>query len=234
MRSLAVNRVFSALCAVLALMPLPALADACPTEAAPFFELSVQSGPVAIDHSKGKNAINSMDNEGHKWDGPSDARGNEGRGEWKRIGITDSRIIVKTGAEIRMLRLADGSYCGSFAKVTLETGFKGQTIYLPREFSPESCAYKAVLAHEQQHVSINQKAFEEFLPLIQQQGETLMQRFSPVRAATASAAQAALQKQFERLDFSVFNDMRTAQEERNKAIDTSESYRALEQQCSEW
>lgn len=222
-------------CALLIGGVLPAVAGSCPTEPPPVFEVIEQYGPEIIDHSKSKDFINGLLNNGVPWSGPSDGKKMaNGNYEWKRIGLTKSDFLVATSADAKIVNLPDGTFCGYLSKIRMTTGYKEQRIYIPREFQEGSCAYQAILAHERQHVSINTQTLKEYVPQVRRDGAKKAEQLKGVQSSNSSSLQAMLKKQFNGIDLSLFESMRKTQDERNNAIDTSESYSALQQQCPDW
>ena len=128
----------------IALVLLPAVAAAELT-----VDVRTGSSRPVIDTSKSRAQIQAIDKE-----------------RFSRVtGLTVSKLVI--GIESRyQLRGRPGSWCIKDIHAIVTVRFQPVTVYIPREFFPGSCAYRAISAHEMKHVRANHRVIQKVTPLI--------------------------------------------------------------------
>ncbi len=103
------------------------------------------SGTANIDNGKSQSAIQSLS-------------GIEGSSHGARVpmalGLTLTQVMTSSRLTVAVTTAGwGGRKCASLQAVSIDFGFSPHTIYIPREFAPNSCAYNAIYSHEIQHVN---------------------------------------------------------------------------------
>jgi len=76
--------------------------------------------------------------------------------------------------------------------VEVNLGYRRPTIYIVNDLSPDSCEYKVVLRHEQQHQQISVMALEHFVPQMRRAMEANLSAVLPRAVASEAAADAEI------------------------------------------
>jgi hypothetical protein len=76
------------------------------------------------------------------------------------LGLTETKIKVESQWAWQLLTEAGGSTCLR-PSALIFVSVNPQTVYIAKEFSPGSCAFKEIAQHELRHVSANQKQMEQ-------------------------------------------------------------------------
>ena len=150
------------------------------------------------------------------------------------LGLTKNPTFVRL-VDFRTvnLPLGDGRYCVWVTGVTAQMGDPREDVYIAANYPEGSCEYDAVMRHENRHVAINLEGLREWVPSVRAAlSEAAARRFPVIADSLGGGRQVgALLFDAVRPLFALMNeDLRR----RNAAIDTPESYRATQAECSNW
>ncbi len=110
-------------------------------------------------------------------------------------------------------------------------------IFVPVEYQPDSCPYKEIKEHEEQHVQILREAHAQFLENLKRMlgaPGALHDGSSPIQAATMDEAKAQLSDEMQRTLDDFIKDFSDTLARRQREIDTPENYAAIQSRCPEW
>jgi hypothetical protein len=151
----------------------------------------------------------------------------------RALGITYAQTLfsLQGATTVKPVR---GGYCIYIDKVEAAFGWKRMDVYVAAEFKPGTCEYRAVLDHENQHVSINNGALREFAPRVRAALEKVLSEQQPIfhgdgQAGTDAALEAVQDRMSGYLD--QFQQL-TAQ--RNAPLDSDNNYGETAKLCSNW
>jgi hypothetical protein len=150
------------------------------------------------------------------------------------LGLTHSFITPRLGAATKYKKIAPGKYCLRLDRVSLKFGAQRTSIYIDRKYKKGSCAYKAIMKHEMEHVRINEKVIADYVPKIKRE---LKERAASIRPFYTknpkSAGRSIANRLLLELDplLDEFNEVRIAA---NDVIDTQQSYAATQAMCTDW
>lgn len=212
------------LAVVLTALPLAARAQGCQGMAgAAEFRLNAQMPPPQYRHTQTRSQLSAVQGHGHMSSDRSHA------------GLTQTRTAFAVRPQIEYRTLPGGRLCARVRAVEAEWRMTVFTVDVAAEYAPGSCPYEQILRHENEHVTIHQRAFATAereirfrLAELARQTQAFVFTGSPKQAAEQvaarfmAAAQPAIQG-YER---------ETARE--NGAIDTPTNYRAVSARCRDW
>ncbi|MEX1034513.1 MAG: hypothetical protein WDZ54_01050 [Sneathiella sp.] len=150
------------------------------------------------------------------------------------LGLTHSAIGPSLGVATKYKIIERGKYCLRLDWVKLTFGARKTNVYIDRKYRKDTCAYKAILAHELEHVRINERVIKEYLPIITRELEA---RAAGIRPFYTKNSKVAGQSIVNRLMFELdpmleeFNKARMAA---NDLIDTPAAYAATQAKCIDW
>ncbi|MCF8466160.1 MAG: hypothetical protein K9G33_02040 [Sneathiella sp.] len=150
------------------------------------------------------------------------------------LGLTHSSIGPSIGASTKYKQLKSGQYCLRLETVKLTFGARKTDIYIDRKYRNDTCAYQAILEHEEEHVRINKKMIDEYLPKIT---EVLTERAAAIRPFFTKHPKDAGKSIVNRLLFEldpVLTEFNEARKKANDVIDTRDSYAATQAKCDDW
>lgn len=196
----------------------PSLPEACPQVQPAITAYALDSG-VAIDHSKGREELAGL-------------IGQKAFPGFYMQGLTDVTYATQPRFVIESHELADGRWCSSLRRATVEFGLGGPAnVHIAREIPEGSCRYVTVLAHEMQHVGISQRAVAEASDDIRTQIEDASRRLSPSYGKSAEASSELLKASLMKVVNEVTQKHIARAEMENASIDTRRSYEILSAQC---
>tara|TARA_E500000305_G_scaffold110138_1_gene117166 strand:+ start:833 stop:1579 length:747 start_codon:yes stop_codon:yes gene_type:complete len=150
------------------------------------------------------------------------------------LGLTHSSIGPSLGVATKHAELRGGKNCLRLDWVRLTFGARKTNVYIDRKYRKSSCAYKAVFAHEMEHVRINERVIEEYLPIITKE---LEERAAEVRPFYTKSSKDAGRSIVNRLMFELdplLKEFNAARMAANDLIDTPAAYAATQAQCTDW
>ena len=150
------------------------------------------------------------------------------------LGLTHSSIGPSLGVATKHAVLEAGKSCLRLDGIKLTFGARKTNVYIDRKYRKSSCAYKAILAHEMEHVRINDRVIEEYLPIITRE---LEERAAGVRPFYTKNPKEAGRSIVNRLMFEldpVLKEFNKARMAANDLIDTPAAYAATQAKCTDW
>ena len=154
------------------------------------------------------------------------------------LGFTESEF--KSSIELHTVIYEDEEkICVFLSAVHFSLGYSHQKVFIDERYPAHSCAYQAILDHENEHVAINEQVLQKYKPQI---FDALQRYYSDTRplmlyrGAEVDAAVDAwlVQKRSPPKISSFKRRIQKEREKANKAIDTPKSYRRVRQRCSDW
>ncbi|MAZ02103.1 MAG: hypothetical protein CMN56_03090 [Sneathiella sp.] len=150
------------------------------------------------------------------------------------LGLTHSSIGPSLGVATKYKALEAGQNCLRLDWVKLTFGARKTNVYIDRKYRKSSCAYKAILKHEMEHVRINERVIEEYLPIITNE---LEERAAGVKPFYTKSPKDAGRSIVNRLMFEldpVLEEFNKARMAANDLIDTPAAYAETQAKCTDW
>lgn len=150
------------------------------------------------------------------------------------LGLTYSFITPRLGAATKYKRVKSGKYCLRLDRVSLKFGAQKTSIYIDRKYKKGTCAYKAIMAHELEHVRINERVIADYVPKIKRE---LTERAASIRPFFTKSPKTAGKSIANRLLLELdplLDEFNVIRMKANDVIDTQESYAATQAKCSDW
>jgi hypothetical protein len=155
----------------------------------------------------------------------------------KRPGVRNGYVLGLTRTESRVAIQVDGTLLASpdgraecvMPRIAVTLYYQPIVVYVSREFEPESCAYREILAHEMRHL----KSYLDYLPKVEEQVRTrLGGRFSgkPLYARTGESRM-LLQREIDRNWMPYIKGEMGRVEKLQATIDSPAEYARLSKVC---
>ena len=171
------------------------------------------------------------------------------------LGIADLDRRAPHGPGKRVLGLADtglefgwsvrfewqprgAGYCFWVRRTELAIRHPSPDIYIAREYRRDfrSCPYRAILAHERQHMSTSRKQIDRFVPRLRWVLTSLRIPTGerPIFVTSAEAAKSEVRALMKELAEPLFREIGQALSAEQAKLDTPASYRRLRKACKNW
>lgn len=150
------------------------------------------------------------------------------------LGLTYSFITPRLGAATKYKPAKSGKYCLRLDRVSLKFGAQKTSIYIDRKYKKGTCAYEVILAHEREHVRINERIIADYVPKIKRE---LTERAASIRPFYTKSPKTAGKSIANRLLLELdplLDEFNVARMDANDVIDTQESYAATQAKCRDW
>ncbi|HVM31641.1 MAG TPA: hypothetical protein VMU88_00765 [bacterium] len=129
------------------------------------------------------------------------------------------------------------SYKVWLQEVTVQFGYKSLAVYVTNGYAPESCAFKATLSHENDHVGIHRQLYLKYQGILRQALENnsaLPDEAHAVMASSLDEGKAMLESRISAILDPIFQRYRQEVADQQGELDTPENYWTLHNQCPEW
>jgi hypothetical protein len=151
----------------------------------------------------------------------------------RALGVTSSEIGLSMEARTTSLKVSSG-YCVYLTSVDVRFGYQSMEVYIASEYRPQTCEYRVILDHENQHVAINRNGIREYAPRLRQVLEQRLQRMEPRFTANAQVStDRKLSDLKEALD-PTMDELQSILARRNAVIDNDNNYAAVAEMCKNW
>ena len=155
----------------------------------------------------------------------------------KRPGVRNGFVLGLTRTESRVAIQVDGTLLASpdgraecvMPRIAVTLYYQPIVVYVGREFEPESCAYREILAHEMRHL----KSYLDYLPKVEERVRArLGGRFAgkPLYARTGES-RILLQREIDRSWMPYIKGEMGRVEKLQAAIDSPQEYARLSKVC---
>lgn len=146
-------------------------------------------------------------------------------------GITIDRTEAR--AELTLARVERGEErCVALSVLHGEVRSTELSVLIDRSYPPGSCQYEAILAHERQHVRISREALEHLASLLERRLRQVAERWSGRWLAAGQEKQ--MRDEVDRALTEATSGASEQADQRNRTIDSPETYAAVQAKCGRW
>jgi hypothetical protein len=151
------------------------------------------------------------------------------------IGLTESGLFAKVFTTFT-LQSSNRSKktCVTPESIRLEYGFGKTPVLIDRRYRPGSCEYRAVLAHEMAHIQIMNDKSRGYSSWVRRKITQKVGTVKPVLTKRPRRVQKKMAAQMKKMAASLINRISKSLAVAHQVIDTPESYRRTQSQCSNW
>ena len=149
------------------------------------------------------------------------------------IGITSAEFRLGIDMEYRIGRIGS-EFCVIPIAITIEVGYPIMEVSIDNRYRPGTCPYRVILAHENRHVQINHSMLQTHLGNFRAFVNNAVRSRFPLRTATSEMA---VRLAFDHVQAGARRAQERMVRERNQQharLDSAESYRRANAQCSDW
>jgi len=149
-----------------------------------------------------------------------------------RPDVGEFEVAYEIGVTLQRVRR--GVVCVWLRKLDLRLGYASTTIYLDRRYRRGSCAYEAVLEHENEHVAINHRTFRQFIPRVRRGLERALRAKQVIAVRDEDAAQGVYGAVVDDALAPHLARFEAARERLHAQLDSPASYAQLQDRCRDW
>ncbi len=160
--------------------------------------------------------------------------GKETKRGWYPLGLTQAEMRIDMRLGVRVVPVSGRRFCAVPKSVEVTAGFPTFVIYIDHKYRRGSCAYRAILDHEDEHVAIYRGTLERYAPWIKARLSLEALRLRPVHVGSQARAAERVKKLLMGKLRPLVKKMETAAELANAEIDSVISYRAIHAKCRKW
>ncbi len=150
------------------------------------------------------------------------------------LGLAYTEVRPNLGVEVEGVFAQNKQKCIRLSKVSFEFGLKKSEIFIDRKYRPGTCAYKAVLAHEKEHMRISQKLQKIYAKKIEKELKHRAKTVRPFLASNTKRAANVIVKRLMGQVTPLVDEFKKERKRQNMKIDTPQSYRKVRSRCANW
>ena len=127
-----------------------------------------------------------------------------------------------------------GVTCVYLESLRAEFGYRNMEVYLANEYPPGSCEYRAILDHENQHVSLSRAALADHAGRVRLALEDVLGSLRPLQTRDLRGATRALLNGVTQRMGPALAAFHKDIDVRNAVIDSPSNYKAIGTICKDW
>lgn len=153
----------------------------------------------------------------------------------KILGLMRSNFRIKSRGHYNTDKIGD-MYCFSVRAIDVVLRYKTLQIFVAREYKRGSCAFRAILSHEKEHVSIARNNMESYAADIRSAltSHLIPTGSGPIQVGNTTEAKAKMKDIIDELLQPIYERMWKALRAAQGHIDTARSYARVRRRCSDW
>ena len=128
-------------------------------------------------------------------------------------------------------------FCVWADSVNVDFSYTKMDVYVSNQYAEGTCPYRVILAHEKQHVAINQRALAKYLALMRRallKDRSIPTKNRPLPAYSFESGQKVVAQRVERVIQPLYDRYKNEVLRENRKIDTPANYRRTQAKCAEW
>lgn len=149
------------------------------------------------------------------------------------LGLTSSQLGFSITGQTYATPVNAG-YCVYLRSVEVKFGYRSMDVFIASEYRPQTCEYKTIMDHENQHVAINLGTLRLYAPRVRQELEQQLQLLQPRLTKNAQVSTDRKVSDLTKALDPLLNEMDRTMANRNAAIDSNVNYAALADLCKNW
>ncbi|MGY9015102.1 MAG: hypothetical protein ACKVG9_07405 [Rhodospirillales bacterium] len=156
------------------------------------------------------------------------------RDNWYPLGLTLTSFTYEVSPRVVAYPMKNGKYCALPTKIDIKMGYPSFEILIDSRYRRGTCQYNAIRDHENEHVDLYLEALNRFTPWLESRilnEASLIKHIIvtyPDRAARHFTA--VLMSKIK----TAAKKLSNAAARENARIDTLQSYRTIQAQCTKW
>ncbi len=148
-------------------------------------------------------------------------------------GLTVTKPVLSYSIAHRSISSGGGA-CVYPTHVDATIGYETIKVFVASEFRKRSCQYKAVLAHEKEHVAAHRKALKKRTPRIKARLNGILKKFKPIRLSKGENPTEAIARKIDAGLKRYLTNLSNEAEDLNAEIDLPKNYRKTKKMCKKW
>lgn len=212
-----------AILATLALSPLiPYRAAAAECVGAPdqayHFDVRLEVPPARLSRNISRAGLNGLSPHG------------QGR---NTLGLTQSQLELSNNAQYTSAASA-GGHCYWIRSIEVVLRYRSLDILVASEYRRDSCAFRAILSHERDHVRVARSYLARFEPRFRQALSSVDIPTPGRPAFTSGTPKKEVQQIVENLIQPVYEELNATISRAQAKLDTPEQYARIQARCNDW
>lgn len=148
------------------------------------------------------------------------------------LGLTLTEVIATSRVMTETSTTPSGNGCAVVTRLEVTFGFTPHKIYIPRHFTPMSCPYNIIYAHEMRHVDTDRALLDSQLPQVRATIIKAMPDLAVVRGNSEAEMTGILHQRINNLLRSLQSDFIRQRHQRQALVDSQEEYARIGASCS--
>ncbi len=190
------------------------------------FTVSVSSVPTAVRRDLSLDEIARVQGGSERRDG----------GRTQGLTVVEHRLDYRTEVAVTTPPRG-GPACAWIASLSVDMTPGQVTIYVPRDYAPDSCEAREILLHERRHEEIHRRLLAQAVEderAALAKADRLPTRGTPIPVSDRAEADRRFEALLDRILDPVYDGFKNELELEQAAIDTPDSYRQVTARCSGW
>ena len=149
------------------------------------------------------------------------------------LGLMRSRLELSNNAQFASSASA-GGYCYWVQSIEVVLQYRSLDILVASEYRRDSCAFRAILSHERDHVRVAREYLARFEPRFRQALNSVDVPTPGRPAFTTGTPKKEVQRIVGNLIQPVYEELNTTMARAQGKLDTPEQYARIQARCNDW
>lgn len=200
-------------------------ANGCRVQSPPIANVSFRFPPIVYERNKSRVQL-TAESKGGSLEATS--------GSYHTAGLTTYRGGTRISARGFAAKQPNGTHCFVAQSVEVSVGYDMIKVGVDRKYNPGSCEYGAIFDHEERHVAVLKQSVLNDIDRLRSSLQAALPRVAAGQGRTPNGARDSVIRAIGSVIRPHLQSMAAHRKSANAALDTPESYRAVQAQCGNW
>lgn len=150
------------------------------------------------------------------------------------LGLMDFGARTGYGVRAEKQPIGNKEICVRLTSVHVEVVVQHADIFVAKEYKAGTCQFKAILAHENEHVAINNRYQKKFVAAAKKELTRFARRMDPFIVKSSYNVEDDLISRLARVMKPLEEEFYLASRRAHQKIDTPRSYQKVRSRCAKW
>lgn len=149
------------------------------------------------------------------------------------VGLSVGELSMSVGIDKTSRTFTDtGWTCAAPAQITVEFGFRNNTVYVADELPRGTCIFDEVLNHEMKHVATDRGILDDYTPQVERYFRSSVESLGISQDASPATAFQSIDSYFSGITDDLTAAIGRERDRRQALVDTSEEYDRVNRSCN--
>jgi hypothetical protein len=147
------------------------------------------------------------------------------------LGLTRYEPILEFSVSVKGVQMSNGLACAHVDKVDVTIGYRNVTVYVPHEVAEGSCGFQQVMTHEQKHIAVNRAILAEYQPILEKKLKDYLRLNGVFKEENPEYAENLLHQHLQSILSDISSQISLENQRRQRDVDNPQEYAKVGGSC---